>query len=62
MVLPPIVPPALVLEPPSPSGPAPLVRDDAPVAPADRTASRFDYDLDHGTPMGPDAREVKPSY
>ena len=36
---------------------------DPPVAPvADRTASRFDYDLDHGTPMGPESADVKASY
>jgi anti-sigma factor RsiW len=24
--------------------------------------ARFDYDLDHGTPLGRDARDIKPSY
>lgn len=32
-------------------------RPDRPVATA-----RIDYDLDHGTPMGPDAHEIKASY
>ena len=59
---PPIIPSAVVLEPSPPSGPKSIVRDDAPVASTDRTASRFDYDLDHGTPMGPDSPDVKASY
>jgi Putative zinc-finger len=34
-----------------------------PDIPTDRsTASRFGYDLDHGTPMDPDASVAKPSY
>jgi hypothetical protein len=42
-----------------------LARADRAVtsAAADRpTGDRLDYDLDHGTPMPPDARDVKPSY
>jgi hypothetical protein len=37
--------------------PAPTVAFERP-----SSASRVDYDLDHGTPMGPDARGSKPSY
>jgi len=61
---PPTVPTAAVVVKPSTSMATskPLVRDDAPLAPLDRTVSRFDYDLDHGTPMGPDSHDVKASY
>lgn len=53
-VPPPVVPP--VVEPPAPG--RSVVTNDPPAPPADR----FDYDLDHGTPMGPDGLDVKASY
>ena len=47
---------------PRPARSSPARTPPAPAPVVERTAARFDYDLDHGTPMGPDALDVKASY
>ena len=51
---------APVPEPPLPG--QSVVSNEPPAPSADRNPSRFDYDLDHGTPMGPDGLDIKASY
>jgi hypothetical protein len=41
---------------------APPVPEPAPVAKAASPPTRFNYDLEHGTPMPPDSRDPKPVY
>ncbi len=60
----PALPPAapLVVEV-APAGRSVVSNDTPAAAPAaDRASGRIDYDLDHGTPMGPDGLDVKASY
>ncbi len=39
-----------------------VANEPASAVPTERAPARFDYDLDHGTPMGPDGSDVKASY
>ncbi len=55
------VPPPVVVVVPVPE-PSPAPKLAVAGVTVDRTAARVDYDLDHGTPMGPDAVDVKASY
>ena len=47
-----------------PSDDATFVRNEASASKPERvsTSSRLNYDLDHGTPMGPHSLDLKPSY
>ncbi len=55
------VPPPVVVVVPVPE-PSPAPKLTVAGVTVDRSSARVDYDLDHGSPMGPDAVDVKASY